>query len=225
MLPRPTILAFDTSAAHCAAALLRDGQIVSRVEDMAKGQGERLMGLLEDLLAENNTTWADLDGIGVGTGPGNFTGIRIAVSAARGLALGLGIPAVGVSAFDAAAYGLSNVIVCLPAPRDQAYVQAQVSGADQDARLVELPRLKAFPDVPAKAEARFVGPAAQAVGQAYMGRAFGHADVVEQSVIPIEAITWIAAARGRHETKRPAPMYVKPPDAAPSRDSPPVILP
>jgi len=53
LLPKPTILAFDTSAAHCAAALLSDGKIVSRVEEMSRGQGERLMVLLEEVLAQN----------------------------------------------------------------------------------------------------------------------------------------------------------------------------
>ena len=85
----PTILAFDTSAAHCAAALLRDGEIVtSCAEPMTRGQAERLMPLLHEVLALGGCTWADLDAIGVGIGPGNFTGIRISVSAARGLALG-----------------------------------------------------------------------------------------------------------------------------------------
>ena len=55
------------------------------------------MPLLEDVLAEAGIGWRDLAAIGVGTGPGNFTGVRISVAAARGLALGLGIPAIGVT--------------------------------------------------------------------------------------------------------------------------------
>lgn len=67
---------------------------------MAKGQAERLMPMLEEMLSEAGLAWGDLGLIGVGVGPGNFTGTRIAVAAARGLALGLGVPAVGVSGFD-----------------------------------------------------------------------------------------------------------------------------
>ena len=94
MLPDPTILAFDTSAPHCAAALLYAGQFHVRVDEMARGQAEHLIPMLE------------------------------AVLAARGLALGLGIPAVGVSNFEAAAYGTAcPVDVVIPAPRDQAYLQ------------------------------------------------------------------------------------------------------
>jgi len=95
-----TVLAFDTSAAHCAAALLSGGRIVARHEALAKGQAERLMPMLDDLLRAEGLGWSDLDAIGVGTGPGNFTGIRISVAAARGLALALGRPALGVTLFE-----------------------------------------------------------------------------------------------------------------------------
>ena len=113
MPPSPTVLAFDTSAAHCAAALLSDGQIVQRVDEMARGQAEHLMPMLEEMLSHSDLTWRDLDAIGVGIGPGNFTGIRISVSAARGLALGLGKPAIGVSTLEAQTLGLTGTVVSL----------------------------------------------------------------------------------------------------------------
>jgi tRNA threonylcarbamoyl adenosine modification protein YeaZ len=115
----PIILGFDTSAAHCAAALLcGDRVLVSRREEMTRGQAERLMPLLEECLSDAGFGWSDLTAIGVGIGPGNFTGIRIAVSAARGLALALDIPAVGVDGFDAREKPGS--VPGVPAPRDQA---------------------------------------------------------------------------------------------------------
>ncbi|MEO1027236.1 MAG: tRNA (adenosine(37)-N6)-threonylcarbamoyltransferase complex dimerization subunit type 1 TsaB, partial [Pseudomonadota bacterium] len=78
------------------------GRIVAeRYEEMKKGQAERLFPMLEAVLGEVGAVWEELDAIGVGTGPGNFTGIRIAVSAARGLSLSLDVPAVGVSGFEA----------------------------------------------------------------------------------------------------------------------------
>ena len=124
MQPEAYILAFDTSAAHCAAALLLGDRIVTRVDEMAKGQAEHLMPMLEEVLAGEGLSWRDLDGIGVGVGPGNFTGIRIAVSAARGLALGLGKPALGVNGFEARAFGKSLPFTAeIPAPRGQAYFQ------------------------------------------------------------------------------------------------------
>ena len=79
-------LGFDTSAAHCAAALVSGTRILAaRHEEMTKGQAERLFPLLAELLAEAGVDWRDLSVVGVGTGPGNFTGIRIAVAAARGM--------------------------------------------------------------------------------------------------------------------------------------------
>lgn len=120
----PTILAFDTSAAHCAAALLSDDRIVAQVsEPMARGQAERLMPLLEEVLAEAGLVWRDLDALGVGVGPGNFTGIRIGVSAARGLALGLDRPAYGVDGFTARRLALgTDGSVAIPAPREQVWL-------------------------------------------------------------------------------------------------------
>ncbi|WP_373354687.1 tRNA (adenosine(37)-N6)-threonylcarbamoyltransferase complex dimerization subunit type 1 TsaB [Pseudoroseicyclus sp. CXY001] len=114
-----TVLAFDTSGPQLSAALLAGGALTTRVEPMARGQAERLMGLLEELLAEAGLVWGDLTAIGVGIGPGNFTGIRLSVSAARGLAIGLGIPAIGVDLFAAAGEG----DVALPAPRGMAYLR------------------------------------------------------------------------------------------------------
>ncbi len=139
MQPNPIVLAFDTSAAHCAAALLLGERIVTRVDEMAKGQAEHLMPMLEEMLNSEGIGWRDLDAVGVGIGPGNFTGIRIAVSAARGLALGLGKPAIGVNGFDARAFGEAlPYTATIPAPRDQSYVQQfHVEGASEPRQLVE----------------------------------------------------------------------------------------
>lgn len=116
------ILAFDTSGPHVTAALLSGGTIIAQKhEDMARGQAERLLPLLEEVLGAANMKWSDLDRIGVGIGPGNFTGIRISVSAARGLALGLSIPAVGVSLFQTTARLSNWTQVAVAAARDKAY--------------------------------------------------------------------------------------------------------
>ncbi|MCO4826576.1 MULTISPECIES: tRNA (adenosine(37)-N6)-threonylcarbamoyltransferase complex dimerization subunit type 1 TsaB [Lentibacter] len=135
-MPSETLtLAFDTSAAHCAAALLLGEQVLGTAyEPMKRGQSERLFVFLEELLAEHGHTWQDLNKIGVGVGPGNFTGIRIAVSAARGLAMSLDISAVGVSNFAAARLGAdTGAAVALPAPRDQVYF----SSNGDEAKLID----------------------------------------------------------------------------------------
>jgi tRNA threonylcarbamoyl adenosine modification protein YeaZ len=120
----PLILAFDTSAARCAAAVVSGGRVLAaRDEGTDRGQAERLLPMLEEALAEAGVGWGDLDGIGVCTGPGNFTGVRIAVAAARGLALALGVPAVGVTAFEALAEPAGYATVAILDRRGTVFVQ------------------------------------------------------------------------------------------------------
>ncbi len=194
MTTAPLILGFDTSGPHVSAALLRGKDTRALIsEDMKRGQAERLMPLLEETLAQANVVWADLTAIGVGVGPGNFTGIRISVSAARGLALGLNIPAVGVSSFEATSLDApAPHIATVPAPRDQVYALGE-----------------GFP------EPKLV-PAAEI-----------DATLARPLAAPAQLVTNIAriAAVTHHQSPpRPAPLYIKPADAAPPRDPAPVIL-
>ena len=118
------VVVFDTSNQYIAAALYRGKQEVqSIIEFMPRGQAERLMSLLNELLEGASLDWPDISKIGVCTGPGNFTGIRIAVSAARGLALGLEIPAIGISSFEATLLGCDDEeLALLPANEGFYYV-------------------------------------------------------------------------------------------------------
>ena len=118
------VVVFDTSNQYIAAALYRGKQKdQSIIEFMPRGQAERLMSLLNELLEGASLDWPDISKIGVCTGPGNFTGIRIAVSAARGLALGLEIPAIGISSFEATLLGYGDEeLALLPANEGFYYV-------------------------------------------------------------------------------------------------------
>jgi tRNA threonylcarbamoyl adenosine modification protein YeaZ len=197
-------LGFDCSAAHCAAALLSgDRVLAAALEEMQTGQAERLMPLLAEMLAGQGLGWRDLAGIGVGTGPGNFTGVRIAVAAARGLALGLGVPAVGVTVLEARAFGLPGVTVVEDARRGEVYLQEPGAA----------PRLAALDAV---------GPGGPVAGSA--AAATGRA--VSASPVPLaEAVARIAAGRLAARPPRPAPFYLRGPDAALPAEPPPVILP
>ncbi|WP_323766538.1 tRNA (adenosine(37)-N6)-threonylcarbamoyltransferase complex dimerization subunit type 1 TsaB [Antarctobacter sp.] len=213
----PLILGFDTSAAHVGAALFDGAEVRAAAhEDMARGQAERLIPLLTEVLTEAGLGWGDLDAIGVGVGPGNFTGVRLSVAAARGLALSLGIPAVGVSLLDAAALDIPDpVLTCLSAPRDQAYVQSQGMTPGVAAQLIAI---SAIPADWARLGLTCTGSAAEAVA-AHLSAT--HAPARHA---PAAAVARIAATRWQDAPPRPAPLYLKPADAAPSRDAPPVIL-
>ena len=188
------ILAFDTSGPYCAATLWRDGRAIATiVEPMKRGQAERLMPLLEEMLAQTGTGWRDLDAIGVGIGPGNFTGIRISVSAARGLAMGLNIPAVGVSTFQAISIDhTESHLAAVPAPRDQLYILSPSMDAPE---LVQAP---VRTDLPVH-----LPPPAEGL---------------------VQNIARVATQQAASNPPRPAPLYIKPADAAPPRDPAPVIL-
>lgn len=214
----PLILAFDTSAAHCAAALLSgDRVLASAVEPMAKGQAERLMVLCEELMSSSGAAFADLDAIGVGIGPGNFTGIRISVSAARGLALGLGVPAIGISTLEAQAFGIDGPLIStVDARRDTVYLQVF---SDAEGREPMICGLDDLPEIAKQPGIACVGHANDRIAQTVGGTALS-------SPMPLpDAIARLAAQRIGTEIPRPAPLYLRPADAAPARDAPPVILP
>ena len=126
-----TVIVFDTSDQYISAAVYHGNKnINSKIEFMAKGQAETLMSSLNKLLAVSSLNWSDLSKIGVCTGPGNFTGIRISVSAARGLAFGLEIPAIGVTSFEATLYGRGNEnLALLPANKGFYYVGSNPKNA------------------------------------------------------------------------------------------------
>jgi tRNA threonylcarbamoyl adenosine modification protein YeaZ len=190
---------------------------------MERGQAERLFPMLAEMLEEAGLGWHDLDAIGVGTGPGNFTGVRIAVSAARGLAMSLGIPSFGVSAFEALASTTEEVgdtaLVSLPAPRGMVYVAPVRHG-----RLDGTPRLID----PADPEASLLWRPTYLIGHDVEKIGSRFDATWDERELPREAdqIALIAAHRlaSGDQPPRPAPLYIRPPDAAPPADPPPRIL-
>jgi tRNA threonylcarbamoyl adenosine modification protein YeaZ len=206
------VLGFDTAAAHCAAVLLSGDAIAAAAcEDMPLGQAERLIPMLEEVLAEAGAAWGDLAALGVGTGPGNFTGIRIAVAAARGLRLALRIPAVGVSGLEALAHGTRGpVLAVIDARQGRVYAQAYRDGV-----ALAAPVLADIGDVPGLLphDGAVAGlPAVPGAG------------AVPVPANPADAVARIAALRWQDAPGAPAPVYLRGADAALPADPPPVIL-
>ncbi|MEM6971705.1 MAG: tRNA (adenosine(37)-N6)-threonylcarbamoyltransferase complex dimerization subunit type 1 TsaB [Pseudomonadota bacterium] len=101
------ILGIDTSAGQCAVALLAGGRVAaSAAETLSRGHAERLFPMIETVLERAGIGPSGLGRIAVCTGPGSFTGLRVGVAAARGLALGRGVPAIGVTRLEAVAAGV-----------------------------------------------------------------------------------------------------------------------
>ena len=180
---------------------------------MHKGQAERLFPMLEEVLAEHGKLWSDLTAIGVCTGPGNFTGVRISVAAARGLSLSLNIPAVGVTKLEAMAYGTKGRAVCaLDARRERAYVQVF-----QDAKPVDAPQMIALLNIFDQLE------------DDDMLRVIADEALDLTGAQPVEGLVQsvghITAKRFDEAQPRPAPLYLRPADAALPIDPPVVILP
>lgn len=118
------LLAIDTAAPRLQLALLLDTGLDTLVEEMAQGQAERIFPAIDELLARNGLAYKDLGRIAVTTGPGSFTGLRIGLSAARGLGLALSLPVVGVPSLTAISLGGAGpTAVLLDARRDEAYFQ------------------------------------------------------------------------------------------------------
>jgi tRNA threonylcarbamoyladenosine biosynthesis protein TsaB len=121
------ILALDAATEACSAALLVDGEVSERFEVLGRGHAERLLPMVQEVLAEAGVALAAVDAIAFGRGPGSFTGLRIGAGVTQGLAFGAGCRVVPVSdlaalaARAAVARGERFVLACLDARMSQVY--------------------------------------------------------------------------------------------------------
>lgn len=222
------VLGLDSAGSQCAVAVLDGERVASvRAEAMMHGQAERLVPLIAETLAAAAVTPAALDLIAVTTGPGSFTGIRIGLAAARGLALATGRPVIGIGVLDAYAAAVPpparqarTLIVAVESKRDEFYLQAftaagtalappaQVHPRDLAAWLPAGPLLLAG-DAAARLQAQLAGhdfvmaPDAQSVDAVWVAR-LGRAQADGGAVEP------------------PRPFYLRAPDTtAPRRRATP----
>ncbi len=214
------LLAFDTATTGCSAAIWRDGAIVTRRgARMERGQSEALVPMIRETMTAAAMEFDALDAVAVTIGPGAFTGLRIGLATARGIALAAGIPCLGVTTLETIAGATSEsersgrtILVVLDAKRRDVYAQAfDAAGrpvseptAVDPARLVE--RVPQGDILLAGDAAAIVEPLLTAAGR----------DVrVSASSIPdCAAIAGIAAARWRPGDRPPAPrpLYLRAPD-------------
>ncbi|MDF0517474.1 tRNA (adenosine(37)-N6)-threonylcarbamoyltransferase complex dimerization subunit type 1 TsaB [Bradyrhizobium yuanmingense] len=217
------ILAIDTALEACATAVLDTdaGQLLARESQLMKrGHAEALMPMIARVMQSAGLSFTSLDRIAVTVGPGSFTGLRVGISAARGLALAAKRPAVGLttlSAYAAAVVGQSGtapVISAIDARHDHVYFQI-VAG---DGSPLVRPAVAAIDAAIAASQfgaPHLVGNAAEILAGRWPKEAPQPVAVDAQPAPDISWVAWLGAA-ANPDTMPARPFYLKAPDAKPA---------
>lgn len=221
----PALLAIDCAGPVCSVALAVAGDIrTSRSVRLARGHAEILMPTIADALAESDADFRDIGCFAVTVGPGSFTGIRTAIAAARGLALALSRPLLGVTTFEAIAVGArlaaarsgADCLVVLDTRRADLYAQRFApDGAARTLPVAMMPEqlvstVGAGPLLLAGDAAASLVPHLEARGIAFdgpVGEGFANA----ADVARIAAERWNSRNAGDLPPVRP--LYLRAPDA------------
>lgn len=217
------ILAIDTALEACSAGVL-DSQTGATAgmesQPMKRGHAEALMPLIGRVMKQAGVTFLELDRIAVTTGPGSFTGLRVGLSAARGIALAADKPVIGVTTLTAFAApfvsetGRHPIICAIDARHGNIYLQVS---SGNGATLMR-PRLAPIDDV--MNATRFgapcmVGNAAQLIAERWPTEAETPILVHPQPAPDITWVAWVGAAV-RPESAPARPYYLRAPDAKPA---------
>ena len=217
------VLAIDTATNACSAALWVDGDVrASRFEPMARGHAERLVPMVQEITEAAKHTVKSVDLIAVTVGPGAFTGLRVGLAAARGFALSAGVPCLGLTTLEVIAAGIgplpNQLVVGIGSRRADVYLQV----FNSDGQPVSEPTA-----ILPEAVSRFVATCEALVGPFLVAgdaasvlkeclSAGGVAVTAMEAPYPDAAVlARLAAARWvpGDPIERPAPLYLRPPDA------------
>jgi tRNA threonylcarbamoyl adenosine modification protein YeaZ len=216
------VLAIDTALDACSAAVLdtvRAEIVAAESRVMARGHAEALIPMIGRVMAASRSEFNELDRIAVTVGPGSFTGLRVGIAAARGIALAAGKPAIGLTTLSGyaaphiAADDTRSVAAVIDARHEHVYLQVFGPGG----RTVVAPRIAPLREaVLAALTARIVGSGADLIAATWP-RTEPPPALVDQRGAP--EIDWIArlgaAAPDPHGP--PKPLYLRPPDAQPQQ--------
>ncbi|TPI52919.1 MULTISPECIES: tRNA (adenosine(37)-N6)-threonylcarbamoyltransferase complex dimerization subunit type 1 TsaB [unclassified Mesorhizobium] len=212
------MLAIDCAANLCAACVYDAGarqELGRAVLDLGKGHAEHLMGVIAEALKAGATAYAGLGAIAVSVGPGSFTGLRVGVSTARGLALALKLPAIGVTTLEALAAEAAGafpgraVLAALDAGREEIHAALY----DEMSVLTYGPAVVTLADAVAMASERssvLAGTAATRIA-ASAGRSFD----IGPETATADILTYARLAVTKGEGERPKPLYLRGADAKP----------
>ncbi|MEH2505213.1 tRNA threonylcarbamoyladenosine biosynthesis protein TsaB [Bradyrhizobium sp. AZCC 1578] len=219
------ILSIDTALDACAAAVLDTaGGVIARESlAMKRGHAEALMPLIARVMKASGVAFAALDRVAATTGPGSFTGLRVGLSAARGIALAAGKPVVGVTTLTVFAAPIVSessehpVIAAIDARHDHVYFQ--VLGGDGSS----LVKPKVAPIAEALDAARFgaphlVGNAAKMMAERWPADAPPPFKINQQAAPDIAWVAWLGAAVNP-DSSPARPYYLRAPDAKPPKNA------
>jgi tRNA threonylcarbamoyladenosine biosynthesis protein TsaB len=219
------ILAIDTALDACAAGVLDTsaGKLIAQESlAMKRGHAEALMPLIARVMKASGIAFADLDRIAVTTGPGSFTGLRVGLSAARGIALAADKPVVGLTTLAAYAAPVVSegaeqpVISAIDARHDHVYFQV-VRGNGSSLILPHLAPVEEALGASRFGAAHLVGNAAKILADRWPAHALPPFKVDPQPAPDIVWVGWLGAAVSP-EIAPARPYYLRAPDAKPQKD-------
>jgi tRNA threonylcarbamoyladenosine biosynthesis protein TsaB len=209
------VLALDTCLDACSVAVWQDNVILAtRSEVMARGHQERLAPMARDVMDEAGIAFPALDRIGVTVGPGSFTGLRVGLAFAKGLALALDRPCIGVGVMETLAAGSGEtgfVAATIDAHRGQVYLQAFIDGC-----AVMAPDVLPIEIAAARLAELYPGGDAALVGSgAPLLQAAVPSARSRPEARPDPVVIAATAAAARPPFAPPRPLYLRAPDARP----------
>jgi len=208
------LLAIDTATERCSVALLLDDRVIERASETPRGHADLVLPMVNDVLAEARLTLRQLDGLAYGRGPGAFTGVRIAVGVAQGLAYGAQLTTVGISNLAAVAQQFAaadaRILVCMDARMNEVYwcrFTATTGGLVQPATPERVDRPEAVD--PADATV-FAGSGFGAYPQLAAGRSAALHPAVLPHAREIAQLAVVELRAGRGEPpERAQPVYLR----------------
>ncbi|WP_108512643.1 tRNA (adenosine(37)-N6)-threonylcarbamoyltransferase complex dimerization subunit type 1 TsaB [Bradyrhizobium algeriense] len=218
------ILAIDTALDACAAAVLdtAGGVIARESQPMKRGHAEALMPLIARVMKASGVAFTALDRIAATTGPGSFTGLRVGLSAARGIALAAGKPVVGVTTLTAFAAPIVSetsehpVISAVDARHDHVYFQMLGGDGSSLIKPQVAPIAEAL-DAARLGAPYLVGNAAKILADRWPADAAPPFKTDQQAAPDIAWVAWLGAAVDP-ESSPARPYYLRAPDAKPPKD-------
>lgn len=218
------ILAIDTTLGACSVALLKDGEVRAEQKEVrARGHVERLLPMADEVLKSAGCDPQELDYIAVTKGPGTFAGVRIGLSAAKGMALALDIPIVAITSLEALAFEYAynnenysgNIMVAIDARRGEFYMQefAVLNGCVDPINEAEAVRFEAVTDKLSDKVSVMIGSGTVLLKEIFEA---GDIDMLDQYVNPTATMIGLMAfqvSSGFMKSDDVTPLYLRAPDA------------